>query len=350
MSSRVRLLLVSGTPGSGVSTVAEAHDRALRAAGHRTLLVRDDDWERCRLPASLWADLAAGVGMWLRSAGADPLHFDELGSVPGLDDVTRALQVASVLSDAVDEDIDVVVWDAGSLRSALRVLGSTGLALLLLERLVTAATTSSRPTDWEAIDRLRSDLSRAQQLLVDAAVARIVVQPTEQVRQQAAWAVASLMHAGCPVDAVFVNQVPAMDVGWPEPWAAERRSQADQVADLGETTVIIPMLAVPQADRPSAIRSLLPDGIPPRPASMVTVDADHEPLLLRIAMRCAHSSQVRVGQSGERVVIAFDGRHRLLDLPSVLRRCRMQGASLQQDGLVIRFVPDPAAWPESMAP
>ena len=43
----------------------------------------------------------------------------------------------------------------------------------------------------------------------------------------------------------------------------------------------------------------------------------------------------------------FDGVSRWIDLPPVLRRCLSVEALRTNDGLSVRFVPDPATWRQS---
>jgi arsenite-transporting ATPase len=49
---------------------------------------------------------------------------------------------------------------------------------------------------------------------------------------------------------------------------------------------------------------------------------------------------------GDELVVTVGPFHRIVPLPSALRRCTVQGAALRDGELRIRFAPDPELWPQ----
>src|SRR5262249_33106268 len=63
-----------------------------------------------------------------------------------------------------------------------------------------------------------------------------------------------------------------------------------------------------------------------------------------IALPLDASTPVDLARIGDELAVTVDGRRRLLDLPSVLRRCTVTGAERGSGGLRVLFRPDPALW------
>jgi arsenite-transporting ATPase len=61
-------------------------------------------------------------------------------------------------------------------------------------------------------------------------------------------------------------------------------------------------------------------------------------------MPLAERRDLDLGRRGDDLVVTVEGRHRVLALPSALRRCQVTGAQLRDGALSIRFEPDPALW------
>uniref|UniRef100_UPI00406BB0AA ArsA family ATPase n=1 Tax=Pseudonocardia pini TaxID=2758030 RepID=UPI00406BB0AA len=47
---------------------------------------------------------------------------------------------------------------------------------------------------------------------------------------------------------------------------------------------------------------------------------------------------------GDELVVGVGATRRRISLPAVLRRCEVTAARLEEDDLVVTFVPDPAVW------
>lgn len=48
---------------------------------------------------------------------------------------------------------------------------------------------------------------------------------------------------------------------------------------------------------------------------------------------------------GDELILTVGRLHRIVPLPSALRRCTVVGAALREGELRVRFAPDPALWP-----
>ena len=72
--------------------------------------------------------------------------------------------------------------------------------------------------------------------------------------------------------------------------------------------------------------------------------------MLSLALPLARRDELDLSRSGDELVLTLGSRRRVLALPGLLRRCTVAGAALADDRLQVRFVPDPAQWPEGLLP
>jgi arsenite-transporting ATPase len=73
-----------------------------------------------------------------------------------------------------------------------------------------------------------------------------------------------------------------------------------------------------------------------------------ESFSLSLALPFTEPGEVELARLGDdRLALTVGADRRVLTLPSVLRRCEVDGAALRGDRLVISFVPDPALWPRT---
>ena len=354
MSNRARLLVLSGLSGAGTTTVARGWALALAECGVSTRLITDDQCTRTHARESLWPDLGTGLAEALGGCGIASIEGEELGSLPGLDDIAMAVHVA----DATTQNVaDVVVWDAGGIDRLLGVLHSIGAARLVAGRLITPLAAirgridaePDQPTAMEALgDRLRS----AEARLHGQAVVHVVTAPTPTLASSVASARSALAFAGCLVDRVIVNQVPQREDGWPDPWAAERRAWADEV---GCPTLQVPLMSQPAAEVIDAIGRVLPGSIPARPSPQVEIVQSEAPepgsgshpsdVELRIHLPGIDARDLRVGRRDDLLVLTMMGRSRTIPLPPTTGRCPMASARMEGAHLQVRFTPGSRLWP-----
>jgi hypothetical protein len=76
----------------------------------------------------------------------------------------------------------------------------------------------------------------------------------------------------------------------------------------------------------------------------LVVNATDEAFQLDIRLPQTAVQEARVGVTSDRLVVEFDGAHRWLELPPVLRRCRPVAGLRHAGGIVFEFRPDPDVW------
>lgn len=159
------------------------------------------------------------------------------------------------------------------------------------------------------------------------------------------------------MDGVVANRVvpdPGADSGPAAEWLRTRRTEQDAVlaelADLGSVRTVEHRAAEPVGTTALLdVAEGLYQGRDPLEGS-----AAAEPLLevvrsgeleytLRVALPVGDSS-LDLARVGDDLAVTVDGRRRLIALPSLLKRCVVTGAELDDTGLAVRFAPDPDLW------
>lgn len=163
---------------------------------------------------------------------------------------------------------------------------------------------------------------------------RLVATPDEPVLGASLAALARCSAAGHPVDALIVARVPRRGDGWPAAWA---RAQRERLAEFAPRCPV-PVIPVRLRPRRRAIGRTLP-GAPMRelPAAGDPVPAGdglawHLPVDALDAI-----GDLRVGTSGEDLVLELDGVQVRRRLPALLTRCRATGARADGHGITVAF-------------
>ena len=73
--------------------------------------------------------------------------------------------------------------------------------------------------------------------------------------------------------------------------------------------------------------------------------ADDGVLVWHLPLPGAIRDDLDLIRRGDELVVAAGRFRRIVALPSVLRRCTVEGAGLREGELRIRFAPDPDLWP-----
>ena len=81
------------------------------------------------------------------------------------------------------------------------------------------------------------------------------------------------------------------------------------------------------------------------PWPLIDRRAEDGVLVWHIPLPGALRDELDLIRRGDELVITAGPFHRIVDLPSALRRCTVDGAGLTDGELRIRFRPDPALWP-----
>jgi arsenite-transporting ATPase len=133
-------------------------------------------------------------------------------------------------------------------------------------------------------------------------------------------------------------------------------AQAQQLESIGLSFDGLPIWR-------SAYRSTEPVGVESLHALADDVYADADPLavvdtpdpiavervasdefVLTVSLPHADKREVDLVRKGDELVITVGAHRRALALPSVLRRCIVDGAGLRDGALRVRFRPDPDVW------
>lgn len=337
--SSPRLLLVSGAPGAGTSTVASALADAATVRGEMARLIDDASLTSARsLP-----DVFGRV---------DPLLGEALDGLPALRTVRGLLAAMRAVDDAPDA---TVVWDAGPIESLLADLATLDSLDAVAGQVGGSAIAIAASLAGERLLALRAvqaEVTRGLRMLREDTVALVLVdEPGPRLRRRARTARAQASLLGLSIDLLVVNRVPRARDGWPRTWASDRRRRAAAVAELGIASHQLRWF-LDDADASRLVRRVarrLPSPVPSSGAGHVVAEAlAVEPVgegyVLRIPMPHADPATVRAGRLGGVLVVEVAGLRRMLALPPVLTRCTVDGGGVVGDDLVLRFTPDPAQW------
>ncbi len=334
-----------------------------------------------------WDGLRAHLGTLLAGAGVDELVAEELTVLPGIEELVALSEVDRL---ARAGHWDVVIVDCAPTAEALRLLALPEAAATYLERLFPAhrrlvrgmlaglAGAGASASRWDeaadAIGRLVERLDSLRALVADQRTTslRLVLTPERVVAAETRRAVTALTLQGIRVDGLIANRlVPALDpadadAGAAASWLHTRRAEQDAVLDgLRADLPDLPLCTVThRAHEPVGLPSLLeiagelagpgpdalldPGGGSARPPLLAVergagagVDAEY---VLRLAVPLIGAGDLDLSRVGDDLAVTVAGHRRLVPLPSVLRRCVLEGAATDADGLVVRFRPDPALW------
>ncbi|WP_328912939.1 MULTISPECIES: ArsA family ATPase [unclassified Streptomyces] len=383
----VRTLLVTGTGGAGVTTVAASTAATAARAGARTVLltadrtaaadpvpglrvVRVDAAESFRAGAQ---ELQGRIGSLLSLLGAPPLDPEELTELPGAGAfaLLRALRQANVTSEgtAYPAPWDLVVVDLPPVREAVALLALPEQLRRYLGRLLPADRQAARalrpvlaqlagvpmPTEWayEAAARADRELASVQAVIEDPGTAvTVVLEPGLSAGQALRTARTGLALYGNRLAEVVANRL--LPTGSADPFLsalsghqqAHLKALADQCAadsvplrelpHLGGAPLAAdePPVAVPAAARRA-----------PEPWSVEDRLADDGWFLWSLPLPGATRDGLDLVRRGDELVVDAGGFRRIVPLPSALRRCTVAGAALREETLRVRFAPDPDLWP-----
>ncbi|WP_030932672.1 ArsA family ATPase [Streptomyces sp. NRRL S-646] len=389
----MRTILITGPGGSGRTTVAAATALAAAREGTRTLVLSADRTDTlgavlgvttgpapARVAPNLTAwrpdavagfrdDLAAfqeRAANVLDLLGASRLDAEEVTPLPGAEELTllRALRDA-----ALAEAHDLLVVDLPPTPQALALLALPEELRRYLRRLLPPERQAARalrpvlgrlagipmPSEWlyETAARWDSELGAVEAVLADRdTVVRLVAEPGPAGADAVHSAGLALALHGLRPDSVVANRVlPEGASGWLAGLVAQQRKALEEwqepydvrtVAHLGRDPRgmdDLAALAVPGAldvnDTTSTVEWPVADRL-----------ADDGVLVWHIPLPGAIRDDLDLIRRGDELVVAASQFRRIVPLPSVLRRCTVEGAALREGELRIRFVPDPDLWPQ----
>jgi arsenite-transporting ATPase len=355
VSNQARLILLSGTGGSGTSalvgaSLAAAHDEGLRAVSV--------DATSPVIHASTTDDvrsLARALVGWL---AADAVPDEAWTDVAWVRQFAGWAQVISALEKP---HVDLVLVDCGSLREARALIAFIGTTRRLLDAAVTPTLAMRSPSsaddsvgdglDFDVIQRLGEQLLRYGRLVEsDRTTMRLVTVPEEVAVTSTLAAQAAFALLGVQVEAIIVNRFARKAEEPGRAMLTAQQAQLDRVEQSAagswvwkSTSALRPIPKDRSVIGPlGGVSVLRPDDLE------LVVEDEQYSVLLPLVGDAARTA--RVGRSGDNLVLEFDGLHRWLPLPAVLRRCRAQDATRTAGGLVLSFVPDESLWRTSPDP
>jgi arsenite/tail-anchored protein-transporting ATPase len=386
----MRILLFTGKGGVGKTTVAAA--TATRAAEHglRTIVCSTDPAHsladafdaplgdrptpiahrlfgqqlnaRIRFEEA-WDDVRSYLVDVLDWAGAGAVEAEELAVIPGLDEV---FALADIKEFATSGDYDLVVVDCAPTAETIRLLSLPDVLGWYMERMFDTQrrlTRIARPIlqrvsgipiaadgVFDAVRRFYDRLDGVRELLTDGDItsARLVVNPERLVVAEARRTFTYLSLFGYHVDAVIANRIlPAeLDHPWLTQWRATQAAHLDVIADAfvplpllaaelaNEEIVGMPALSIfaknlyGEADVAARLSHTEP----------FQVDASGDALLLSVQLPFTERDEVRLGRTGDELVLTVGPHRRALVLPDSLVRRDVAGARFVDDRLVVEFV------------
>jgi arsenite-transporting ATPase len=330
-----------------------------------------------------WGQLQGHLRTVLAGAGVDELVADELTVLPGVEEL---LALGEVRRAAESGPWEVVVVDCGPTAETLRLLGLPEAISGYLERLFPAhrravrgllaglsgAGRDAQPA-WDrtidALDGLAEQLGGLRAMLADhdKTSIRLVLTPERVVAAETRRTLTALALHGLRVDGLVANRVlpgpPPSLRGPAARWLRERYTEQQAVlADLDGLPVPV-STADHTAAEPTGVPALLeiarslygdadpaaPVGVPTAPlltvrrtaGSGTSADSAFE-LVMRLPG--AADGLLDLARVGDELAVTAGGTRRMVALPSVLRRCTVTGARLEDDDLCVVFTPDPAVW------
>ncbi|MGW1749821.1 ArsA family ATPase [Streptomyces sp. NPDC002092] len=404
----MRTILITGPGGSGRTTVAAATALAAAREGARTLVLSGDRTDTLgavlgaatgpdpvavapnlsawrpdaaggfRDDLSAFQDRAAGV---LDLLGASRLDAEEVTPLPGAEELNllRALRDA-----ALAEAHDLLVVDLPPTPKALALLALPEELRRYLRRLLPPERQAARalrpvlgrlagvpmPSEWlyETAARWDTELGAVEAVLADRnTVVRLVAEPGPAGADAVHCAGLALALRGLRPDVLVANRVLPEANGWlshPSPdhhpstsfapfltLVAQQRKVLDEwqepydvrtVAHLGRDprgTDDLAALAVPGTLDVNGTTSTVEWPVTDRLA-------DEGVLVWHLPLPGAIRDDLDLIRRGDELVVAAGQFRRIVPLPSVLRRCAVDGAALREGELRIRFVPDRDLWPD----
>jgi arsenite/tail-anchored protein-transporting ATPase len=325
----------------------------------------------------------------LDTVGIDNVVASELTRLPGAEEVAALLGLRTQVEGG---PWDLVVVDCAPTAETLRLLALPEALAWHLERLLpaqrglirtlrpAAAAAAGVPLPdlavVEAVTGWYHQMRDVQRLLTsDRTSVRLVLTPERVVIAESRRTWTSLSLYGFVVDAVVVNRVfpdaaadapaetgagtggEAGRTGAPGAWLSSWNSaQRTGLAEVRESFAGLPVVLSPYLSAEpigtDALAGLAavqvgadPDLLAPVTHRGLTVERTTDGFLLMLPLPLAHASDLGLQRRGDELLVAVGEHRRVLTLPAALQRCVVEGASVREGLLRVRFVPDEEVWP-----
>ncbi|WP_330283841.1 ArsA family ATPase [Streptomyces sp. NBC_00588] len=388
----MRTILITGSGGSGRTTIAAATALAAAREGTRTLVLSADRTDtlgaalgaaagpepnRVAPDLTAWRpDAAAGfrddlTAFQERAAGvldllgAARLDAEEVTPLPGAEELSflRALRDA-----ALSERFDLLVVDLPPVPGALALLSLPEELRRYLRRLLPPERRAARalrpvlgkltgvpvPSEWlyDTAARWDTELAAVEAVLADRdTVVRLVAEPGPAGADAVRTAALGLALRGLRPDVVVANRVlpERAAEGWPSGLVAQQRKALEEWQESYDVRTVPHLGHDPRGT--DDLAALPVPGVNEAPSTVewpvTDRRADDGVLVWRIPLPGAIRDDLDLVRRGDELVVAAGPFRRVVRLPSVLRRCTVNGAALREGELRIRFAPDPDLWPRT---
>ncbi|HVW81047.1 MAG TPA: ArsA family ATPase [Mycobacteriales bacterium] len=394
----MRVLLFTGKGGVGKTTTSAATAAHAARRGHKTLVLSTDpahslddafgvtladtpteidaglygqQVDAQRAFESSWRSVQDYLREVLVQGGIAPLEAEELTVLPGAEEVLALLELRNQVAGG---RWDVVVVDCAPTGETLRLLALPEAMQWWMQRVYPTDRRVLRnvrpvlshlaglplPPDsvFAAAQRLCDELAEVRALVADPSKAsvRLVLTPEAMVVAEARRTLTALSLFGYRVDGVVANRVfpggPAD--GWRDGWVHRQREHlADVAASFPGVSLWTSEYA---AAEPIGLDALIAfadamyaAGADPLdsvevadPLAVEQISSDE--YVMALSLPHAGRDEVELVRKGDDLVVTVGGYRRVLALPSVLRRCVVEGAALREGVLRVRFAADPAVW------
>lgn len=353
-----KVLVVSTDPAHSLADALDAdlgaHPREVRLDGSRAMLHAAEVQTR-ELVDGTWRELREHLRTMLQGAGVDDVDAEELTVLPGAEDLLALTEVHRFAASGL---WDTVIVDCGPTAETLRLLALPESLAGYLERLFPAhrravrgllagIAGSEQVERWDSVadglGRLAERLAGLKGMLGDEGTSvRLVLTPESVVAAETRRTLTALALQQIRVDGLVANRLvphPGSARGAAAGWLRTRRREHRAAEPVGAEA----LLAL--GDELYAEVNPL-ENLSGTPSMQVTgggrgLDAEYA---MRIALPLHPSADLELARIGAELAITVDGRRRLFALPAVLQRCIVISAVAGDDGLTVRFRPDPELW------
>ncbi|MFF1838255.1 ArsA family ATPase [Streptomyces sp. NPDC058231] len=360
---------------------------------------RIDSGEHFRTELLALQDQASAV---LDLLGGNRLDGEELTELPGSSQLAllHTLRRAAA-GDWAQGGCDVLVVDLPPLREALAVLALPEQLRRYLRRLLPPERQAARalrpmlaqlagvpmPAQWlyETAARRDAELASVQALIEHrGTTVRLVAEPGPAAEDTLRTARTGLALHGLRVDTLIANRLLPRHSG--DPWFADLAAQQEKSLDhwYEEWTPAASLCEVPHLgrdprglddlallgatsgrtvsgaagagaglfadDRPAVGPDARPEGRAGDPWWIEDLDAPggrDGVLVWCLPLPGAVKEELQLVRRGDELLLTVGPFHRIVPLPSGLRRCTVSGAALADGVLRVRFAPDPGLWPRT---
>ncbi|MFE9257187.1 ArsA family ATPase [Streptomyces sp. NPDC006879] len=373
----LRVLLLSGDRGSPLAAVVDqpgppgaagASDPVavpVTLGGARVWTAEIDSGAQFR---DEFADIQERGAAVLGMLGARPLAEEELTELPGAEQFALLRTLRRVGEAA---GYDLVVVDMPPIHQSLAVLALPAQLHRYLARLLPPERQAARalrpvlaqlagvpmPAQrlYESAARWSAELTAVQAVLDDPGTSvRIVAEPGPAATEAVRGALLGLALHQVPIEGLIANRV--LPRGSADTWLAALAAQQDKGLDEWATSYpdllrgeLAHLGHDPRGrDDLERLAGSLPAPGRPRRVQWPVEDlrASEGVLVWRLRLPGAVRAELGLVRRGDELVLTAGSFHRIVSLPSVLRRCSVSGAGLSDGELRIRFTPDPALWPK----